>query len=292
MMNEKMRVYSYVRPTNLENCLLELSKGGIPIAGGTDLMILIRDGIISPNRLVDISKIKELKGIYEEDDKIRLGALTTFSDLVESKLVRENIPVLYDSAISMGSPLIRNVATIGGNICNASPACDSAPPLIVLGANAKIVGNNGDRKIAVEDIFKSVRKTSLSKDEILYSIEIKKNESLGASFLKLGKRNALAISVISVATSLVIKNGVIEDCRIALGAVAPVPMRAKKAEEYLKGKEVKNAEKIFSETSKIAMEESCPITDVRACDEYRKKMVEVYTKRSLFNSLNRSGVRT
>jgi len=280
-----------VRATTIENCILELSQGGVPIAGGTDLMILIRDGIISPNKLVDISKIKELKGIHEENGTISLGALTTFSELVESKLVREKIPVLYESAINMGSPLIRNVATIGGNICNASPACDSAPPLIVLGAKAKIVGNNGERRIDVEDIFKGVRKTALSKDEILHSIEVKIEGRLGASFLKLGKRNALAISVISVATSLIVENGAIKDCKIALGAVAPVPLRAKKAEEFLKGKDVSNADKVFSEASKIAMEESCPITDVRACDVYRKKMVEVYTKRSLLNSLNRAAVR-
>ncbi len=292
-MSQASTSYSYAKPQSLDACIAELSTGGTVLAGGTDLMILIRDGLLSPTRLVDISGIKEMRGITERAGKVRLGALITFSEIIDSKLVKEKLPALYDSATNMGSPLIRNVATLGGNLCNASPASDGAPPLIVLGAEAVIAGKSGMRTIPVEQLFKGVRKTSLASDELLCSLDVNQPKHLGASFLKMGKRNALAISVVSVATSLIIEKGQIEDCKIALGAVAPVPLRASKAEAFLKGREItkNNAENLFSEAGVLSMAESRPITDVRASDDYRKKMIEVYTRRSLAISLARAGVK-
>ncbi|MGQ4833016.1 MAG: FAD binding domain-containing protein [Candidatus Asgardarchaeia archaeon] len=260
------------------------------LAGGSDLLLLMRKGVIKPEVIVNIMEIQSLKFIEENEKEVRIGATCTYSEIIENEIIKTNFPELVEAIKKIASTPIRNRATMAGNLANASPAADSAPILIVLGAKLKLKSKEGEREVPVEDFFLGVRKTVLKPNEIIREIIIpKKAKNFEATFYKLGKRNALVLAVVSTAVSIKLsENGTIEDARIALGSVAPVPLRAKKAEEVIKGK-VPTLE-LIEECAKVAMNESKPISDVRASAEYRKEMVFVLTRRVLINTLKKLGV--
>ncbi|MCK5852237.1 xanthine dehydrogenase family protein subunit M [bacterium] len=277
MTNDKPQIFS---PVYVPECLNLL--GRFPdskmLAGGTDLLVRLKDEINRPD-IIDISHIEEMKGISDLNSKIRVGALVTFSEIIENKLVAENVGVLVQAAEMIGSPQIRNRGTIGGNIANASPAGDSLPPLFVLEAEIEIAGMNYSRTIPMKDFFKGPGKSVLNDGEIIVAVLIPKNENWEGAFVRLGQREALAISKVSLALLLKIKDDKIEEARIALGAVAPTVIRAEKTERFLVGKEI-NVDTI-SEAKKIICEEVSPISDIRSIAEYRKEMCGVLFEQAI-----------
>lgn len=283
--------FNYYRVNSLDEALELVSKleDFKVLAGGTDLVIDLKVRRYTVKNVVDISRIKELSYIADDGDKVRIGALTKLQAIADSPVINEKVPVLAEAVREMASWQVRNMATIGGNLCNASPAADTAPPLMVLNATLKLVSRDGEREVPITEFFLGPRKTVLKHNELLKEIVIPYEPGCGTSFIKLGRRNSFTLSVVAVATLVKVEGSKFEDVRIALNSVAPTPVRARKAEEFLKGKEV-NLENI-KEAAKLVLHDISPISDVRASAEYRKEMSVTLTKDSLIRSLSRIGIR-
>ncbi len=259
------------------------------IAGGTDLVMDLRIGRYKPRNIIDISEVKELNYIVDEGDHIRIGALTRLQEIMESPIVKAKTPVLAEAIHQMASWQIRNIATIGGNLCNASPAADTAPPLMILEAKLKLISRNDERIVPITEFFLGPRKTVLRKNELLAEIIVPYEKDAGTSMIKLGRRTAFTLSIVAVATLVRVENGKFKDVRVALNSVAPKPIRARSVEEALKGKEV--SLEVVEEASKLVVNDISPISDVRASAEYRKEMSIILTRDSLLKSLERIGYR-
>ena len=267
-----------------EACWIMTEKGGEarPIAGGTDLIVKMKKKVLSPGHLVSLSKIPTLNNIDIHDSSIRIGSCVTASDLAESGYVRAEFGALSKGAAGLGSPLIRNLATIGGNIVSARPAADLPPPLMAYGTKVVLRGKNGHRVIPLENFFQGPGQTVAGPEEILTEIIVKRpGAHAGAGYIKLGARKALEISLVNVATfiSLDCPGGTIQEARIVLGAVAPTPIRACFAEEFLLGKRPGQA--LFARAGELAALGSKPIDDFRGSAAYRMDMVDVLTRRTL-----------
>ena len=258
------------------------------LAGGTDLIIDMKIGRAKPKNVVDISRISDLKFIKDEGDYVRIGSLVTLQELVESPIIRGKTPVLSMAANEMASWQIRNMATVGGNLCNASPAADAAPPLMVLNAKLVLASKKGEREIPITQFFKGPRKTELRKDELLKEIIIPYEKGSGQYYIKLGRRNAFTLSVVSVAALVKVGNNRFSDVRIALNSVAPTPVRSRSVEEALKNKEV--TYEAIEEASKEVLKDISPISDVRASAEYRREMSVALTKDTLIGALKQLGI--
>lgn len=283
----------YHRPTELEQALELLSEHKEDckiIAGGTDLIPAARQGrMLLPRRIhiIDISSIKELNYIIKDGALIRIGATARLSEIGMSAVVKEHLPVLADAASQMGSLQVRNLGTIGGNLCNASPAADTASPLLVLDARVNVRGIDRQRLVPLKGFFTGPGKTTLAPGEILAEVQIPLTKPAGSScFIKLGRRNAFTLSIVSVATLVKVKDGIFDDIRIALGSVAPTPFRASKAEEHLIGEKVN--EQVIDDGANVVASEVKPISDVRAGAEYRRDMSLVLTKRAISLSVQRA----
>jgi carbon-monoxide dehydrogenase medium subunit len=277
-------VYHYPKGIQEALGLLKELKGESKvIAGCTDLIPAIRRGAQSFDdglNMIDVKRIGALCSISKEEDRIKVGAAVRLTEIAHSPIILKYAPVLAEAVDEMASQQIRNIGTVGGNLCTASPAADTAPPLLVLDAQVRIKGIENEKTVPLKDFFLGPGQTLLGPKDILAEIEF---PALGpeakTSRIKLGRRNAFTLSVVSVAITAKIRKGVFDAVRIALGAVAPIPMRAQKAEGYLNGKEVNG--QTIEEGAKIAAGEVKPISDVRASAEYRKDMVHVLTKRAL-----------
>jgi carbon-monoxide dehydrogenase medium subunit len=236
-----------------------------------------------PDHLINLKGIEGLKGIDDDEaEGIRIGGLTPLGDLERSKIISEKLPIFGDAFNVMASPQIRNLGTIGGNLCSAVPSADTAPPLIALGASVKLNGTNGERKVLVEDFFKGPGESVLRPDEILTQILIPNPlENSGGAYLKMMRRNAMDLALVGVAVQLRLDadGTVCKKAKIALGAVAPTPIRARGAEKTLIDKVID--EDLAGEAGRIAAQEASPISDIRASREYRMEMVGVLTKRAV-----------
>ncbi len=269
-MYSQIEVYS---PKSLAEALEILSqkRDSIrPIAGGTDVMVMIKDGVLKEKALLNLSYVSELSYIKEEDTVILIGAATKYREIRRSPLINAYAPILAEAVRQIGSPQIQNLGTIGGNLGTASPAGDSIPPLYVLNAKVKLQKKGGSREVPVDKFFLGPRKTVREPDELITEVSVQKMEAGSYYFFeKLGLRSANAISVVSVAGILKLDQGRISYLRLALGAVAPTVIRAVEAEEAAKGSEL-NEENI-KKIAKLAMEATKPITDIRGTAEYRRK---------------------
>jgi len=269
-------IRDHLVPSTLKEALdlkQRLGENALFVAGGTDLFIRMREKIIFPRYLIDLTKIRGLI-IQEkiEADHLNIGACLTVYQISKSSLIERHVPSLVTASAQLGSPAIRNQATIGGNLVNASPAADLVPPLMAQGATVHTVGSNGRRSFPLEELFTDVNKTILFPDEILTHISVPILQPLeGAVYLKLGLREALSISVVTVAIWLKRKGRKVEGVRIALGSVAPRIFRASRAETFLSGKPLTT--EMVHQTADIASQECQPISDIRASGEYRKSMV-------------------
>ena len=251
------------------------------IAGGTDLLMRMKRGDALPDFFISIEGIQELDYINCDDkDGLRIGARTPIRSIANSSLIRERCNIIADAAGRLGTPTIRRKATIGGNLCNAAPSADMAPSLIVLGAQLQINGSDGQKSMPVEDFFTGPGQTRLSSNEILQEIQVPKPlPNSAAIYLKQTRSQGADLAIVGVAASVIMDGEVIKDVKIALGAVAPTPIRAKKAEEILKGK--KPDDKILEACGEAASLESSPIDDIRSSAAYRKKLVKVLVKRAI-----------
>lgn len=273
--------FDYFSPSSLSETfkLLKDYKGRARLlAGGTDLLVKMKKRAVSADAIIDLNKISELAFIELADDYLHIGGLTRLAMLGESSIVKERARALAEAINVLASPQIRNRATIAGNLCNASPAADTAPPLLALDASVKLRSADGERIVSLSQFFLGPEQTVSKPDEILTEVIIPLQEGASA-FIKLGKRKAFTLSIASAAAFAKVNNGKFEEVRVALGAVAPIPMRSRKVEDGLKGKDV-NEENI-KEAAQLVKEECRPITDVRASAEYRTDMSYVLTKRVL-----------
>lgn len=278
--------FQYHEPKTLEEVLRLLSElGGNAklLAGGTDLLVRMKLGVDRPSHVISLEKVPRLNEItLRETHGVGIGSAVTAAELAENELIRDRFVPLAIASSRLGAPMIRNRATIGGNLVNARPAADLSPACMVLSANLKIKSLNMERHVSANDFFVGPGQTLLEDNELLMGMEIETPPPwTGGSYLKLGARKALEISMVNVACLLTLSSsdGHISDVRIALGAVAPTPVRALAAEEFLLGQ--KPSESLFKEAGAIGVGMCSPITDHRGTMEYRCMMIESLTHRAL-----------
>lgn len=308
--------FDYLRPSKVDEAislLREHGDGAMLIAGGTDVMVGIKQRNIAPKVLISLCGIRVLEYIEPQDGGVRIGSMTTHRALEGSPLIKERFPALADAVENLGSVQIRNVATIGGNICNAAPSADTAPPLLALGAEVRIKGPQEERVIPLEEFFVGPGKTVLKGDEILMEFIIPPPPPhTGSAYWKHTRRQAMDLPILGVALSLSVDKGkapnvqklledsapdeeilrsleesglVCQEARIALGVAAPTPMRPKGAEDVLKGAKL-TAEKL-DEAVKVASKEAQPRDTLRGAAWYRREMIQVLGKRLAIKCLER-----
>lgn len=272
-----MKNFAYREADSKDAILAALAelKDAYVIAGGTNVMLNILDKKVNDRTLVNLRNAKELRGIKDNGDTITIGATTTISDLEHSELIAKEANALWQAAVSFADPTTRHSATVGGNISNASPAADTATPLLVLDAVVTIEKKGGKREVALNEFFKGVGKTALAADEIVTAITFKKSQN--CAFIKLGLRNAMAISVANVAVNLVTDGKTIKEAKVAMGSVAPTPCRCYEVEKALAGKAVADV----AEALKGLDKDISPIDDIRASAKYRKQVAPVLVKRAI-----------
>lgn len=261
--------------------ILEKTPNALPIAGGTALLVEVRARKQTPAVLVDLGRLGDLHGIVPAANELLIGATTTIAELLTSRLVAERAEILRDACSTFASPLVRNRATIGGNLVHGSPAGDMAPALLVLDASIELRSVRGKRLVRAVDFWKGPGKTTRKSDELVTSVRIPTLHMPNVScWKKLGLRKADAISVASVAVRLGFgAKGTVEVARVAIGAVAPTPLRVAKSENALAGKPM-GAETIAA-AALAAAEAAAPIDDVRGSAAYRRRVIEALVRRAL-----------
>ncbi|MBM4169563.1 MAG: xanthine dehydrogenase family protein subunit M [Ignavibacteria bacterium] len=280
-----MRLFEFYSPRTFDEATALLSQYGADakiIAGGTDLLIELRKpGAKTPKAIIDISKISELTGIREEGDLVVLNALTTHSDILRSQTLQKHASLLCSAASTIGSPQIRNRGTVGGNIMNAATCADMVPPLIALDAQVTLKSRGGTRTSSLSEFFVKPYVTSARPDEILIDIRFPKPPAAASSsFVKLGRRNAVSISRLSVAAILhVEKNALVKEARIVPGSAFPTWQRVMEAESILVGK--KPSRELFAEAGKKVAEVMISITGRRWSTEYKEPVIAVLVRRAL-----------
>jgi len=284
--------FEYYTPDSVEEACQLLSKFGpkaIAIAGGTDIVVKMKKEVLAPEILVAIGHLPQLKKIeYVPGKGVVIGAGVTHNEVQNSKILQEKYLSVSEAAHQMANNQVRNLGTIGGNISNAVPSADMPPILIALDTTVKIVGPKGERTLPLEDVFKGPNQTVLDHDELITEFVIPDGSFTGSTYIKFGLRASGALAVVGVAASVQMEGDIIKDTRIVLGAVSPVPVRAKEAENFLKGKQA--SEELFEEAGVIASGECRPISDIRASAEYRRDMVRVFTRRALNKAVNEGHV--
>ena len=276
------------QPTTLQEAsrlLKDKGAGGHFLAGGTDLVIAIKEKGLIPKYVVDLKKVPGLSGIRENaDDSITIGALTTMREIETDSFLNKKYPFLCQSAAEVGSIQIRNRATVGGNMANATPSADVAPSLIALNATAKIVSAAGEGTVPLEEFFRGPGQTVMTSDEILTAITLPKTgPQLVGEYIKFSPRDMMDLAYVGVAVAYnIAADKRCSGVRIVLGAVAPTPIRARNAEALLEGQLL--TEELAAKVSAEAAQESKPISDVRSSADYRRAMVGAMTKRALLNA--------
>lgn len=276
--------FEYYEPQTLDEALSLLvreGEDGAALAGGTDLLLRMRRRIRTYRSVVNLKRIPALNEMVWSRDGLTLGALTTFRTIETDSSVGAKYPALRDAARVIAGVQLRNLATVGGNLGNASPAADSLPPLVALGATVTVASRDGSRAIPVEDCIAGPGRTVLNAGQLFTTIHIPEpRERSGNAFLRFGPRSAMDIGIVSVATSVTLDaQGRYEQCRVALGAVSPKPMRALASEEAVKG-EMPRPE-LADRAGLLAAEAATPISDIRGSADYRRAIVRVLTMRTL-----------
>jgi len=278
-----IRDFEYLAPKTLEEALTLLSKYGEEckiIAGGQSLLVLMRQGLVAPKYLISIKGVSELNYInYDAKKGLRIGALTPHRAIENSPVIQNGFTVLAEMEQRLASIQTRNWGTIGGNLCHADPAGDPAPVLVVLKATLKMQSLDGERTMASEDFSLDYFETALGPGELLTEIQVPVvSPHTGTAYTKFNVIES-DLATVGVAVSIILSssNSACQDVRIALGASAPTPMRAKQAEEVLRGKKITDA--LLTEAGQIASTEVDPISDIYASEEYRRELVKVLVKR-------------
>lgn len=276
-----MKRYDYYQPQSLKEAysLMDKAAGRAQyIAGGTDILWRIRQKGIQPDVLISLRGLEGLKGIHHNKG-LSLGSMTPFREIERDSAIALDYPALMQAASMLANPQVRNVATIGGNICNAAPSADGAPPLLVLDAVLVLEGPGGRREVAMEAFFKGPGQTALDRTEVLTQIRIPEIQPhTGSVFLKAGRLKQ-DIALVNAAALVVMEGKTCTKCRIALGAVAPVPLRLKSVEKIIEGQEIGPA--LLERAGEMAEKEVRPISDVRSTEAYRKAMSRVLAKEAI-----------
>lgn len=279
-----MRPFEYFAPDTLEEVVTLLGRfngRASLLAGGTDLLVEIKEHVRKPDYVINLKKVPGLATLsYDEAAGLQIGALTTVREVEVSPIVRRKYAGLAQAARELGSIQVRQRATVAGNICRASPSADTPPPLIADKAQVKLFGPNGERVVPLEEFFTGPGRTVLAQDEIVVEISVPSPPPrTGKVYIKHGRRKAMELATVGVAVALTLKDGICEEARIVLGAVAPTPIRAAGAEELLAGRQID--EKAAAAAAQEAMAAARPISDVRSSAEYRREMVGVLTARAI-----------
>ena len=266
--------YQLISPASLSEALDVLAReagGWKPFAGGTDLMVLLEAGKLPHKNYVNIWNLKELRGIEVTDSHVTLGALTTYTEVQDHDVVREEFPMLCQAAKETGGIAIQNRGTLGGNIVNASPAADSPPALLAYDAELELVSRNGSRTIPYHSFHTGYKQMNMHPDELLRALRLHRStKQLTHYYRKVGTRKAQAISKVCFAGVAGTENGEIKDIRIALGSVAPIPLRCLKTEDALRGQRI---DQLLLEIGKAELaREIAPITDIRSTKDYRLRV--------------------
>ncbi len=285
-----MKEFRYLEPKGKEEAVELMVKHGLKavvMAGGTDLLVEMKNGKRSPGVIINLKGVRGLDGVkVTKAGDLLMGAMVTLGKVGENESVRKGWPVLSEAAGLVGSVQIRNLGTLGGNICRASPSADMIPPLIVLGASARVWGPEGERSVLLEEFFRGPGETALGKGEFLVEVIVPKRlPCSGGSYLKLSPRKAMDLAIVGVAVEMRLdrRGEKCEGVKIALGAVAPTAIRAREAERVLLGSKVE--ESLVKKAARCASEESRPISDIRGSEAYRRVMVGVMTQRAIEESL-------
>ncbi len=282
--------FEYFTPNTIQEALHLLDQYGSDanvIAGGTDLLVQMKNEVVSPSHLINIMKISEMSFIKAEEGWLRIGAATKWHEVVEFCARDRKYTALYEASCSLGKVQVRNMGTIGGNLCTASPAADSAPALLVFNSRVKLTSAQGERIINLEDFFKGVNLTAMAPNEIMTEIQIPSiNKRMGSAFMKITRVGA-DISKISCAVALERQGDICASCKIAMGAVAPVPMRIDQADRIVIGKKVDAS--LVEEMGKKVSEEINPITDIRSTAEYRSQTATILLKDVFWKAWHRAG---
>ena len=289
----RIRPFEYHTAETIEEALTILEKYGTEIkviAGGTDLLLAMKQKKILPHHLLNLLEINDLDYINDEPSEIRIGALAKHSYIASHPIIRNEATVLAEATGMIGSWQIRNVATIGGNLCNASPAADSAPPLLALNAKIVIADSKNEKNLPISSFFTGPGTTLLEPDQLLKEIIIPKTKSRrkANAYLKLTRRRGVDLALVGVAFhgELDESGEKLKNVAIAMGGVAPTPIRALEAEAELTDLSYEKAIKKIPIAAKAAVAATQPITDIRATAEYRKDIVDVYVRRTATKVLN------
>jgi aerobic carbon-monoxide dehydrogenase medium subunit len=286
-----VRRFELALPRDVDEAVRVLSEHGSDaklLAGGTDLLPQLKNGLIKPACVVDLSGVARVRKLDADAGGLRIGAAVSARTLERDATTRKVYTSLAESGALVGSVQVRNLATLGGNLCNAAPSADMAPPLLALEAEAVIAGPKGERRVPLTDFFTGVRRTVLAADEILLEIVVPApGPRSGGHYLRHTPRRELDIAVVGVASQLTLSDGVCAKARIALAAVAPVPLHARAAEQALEGKPV--TPDAIERAAELAVGAAKPISDQRGSADYRRHLVRVLTRRTLRAALARAG---
>jgi aerobic carbon-monoxide dehydrogenase medium subunit len=286
-----VRRFELIMPSSVDECLRALGERGGEaklVAGGTDLLPQLKNGLLKPACVIDLSGVAVLRRLERGDGgSLRIGPSVTARTLERDPGVRSAYPALAESAALIGSIQVRNLATVGGNVCNAAPSADMAPPLLALDAEAVIAGPKGQRRVPLGAFFTGVRRTVLGPDELLLEIVVPATgPRSGGHYLRHTPRRELDIAVVGVASQVTLSDGVCARARIALAAVAPTPLRATAAEQALEGQPLTAS--LIERAAALAVDATRPISDQRGSADYRRHLVRVLTRRTLTAALARA----
>ena len=280
-----MKPFKYLYPTTADEAIsyhAQHKETAKYIAGGTDIIVKVKEGWIEPDFLISLKKIEVLNELHKNDatQELSIGATVTHSTLEKSLMIQNEYPIIYDAVSNIGSLQVRNVGTIGGNLINAVPSADGAIPLIALDGVALLHGPDGERSVDVKDIFVAPYQTVLAPGEILKKITIPPQaKNTGSAYIKFGRRAAMELPLIGIGVLLCLDEAgdTCTKARICLGVAAPVPMRAFEAEKHLEGKKI--TEELLIEAGKLAADESKVRDSIRGKAWHRKEMIRVNVRR-------------
>ncbi len=276
--------FEYMRPQSIEEAWIMLSEynGSAILAGGTDLICHLKEDLATPKAVIDIKELKELKKIKIIDGALYIGALVTFTEIMESKLISQKCPVFQEMSEKVASVAVRNRATLAGNICSAIPSMDAAPILMAYDASIYLSGLDGERVVDIHKWFKAPRKTAIKKNELVAGISIPLSEiSSEACFVKLGRYKGEDLAQVN----LVVVAKADNTFAISFGAVGPTPIRARELEKVLNGQEI--SDDLIKQTSKMIPSVISPISDIRSSKEYRIHMAKVMFERGIGEAVAR-----
>jgi aerobic carbon-monoxide dehydrogenase medium subunit len=281
--------FEYHAPGTLEDALAlaeRYGEGAKFLAGGQSLLPMMKLGLLAPSHIIDLGRVAGLDYVREAEGVLAIGGLTRMADIEASELLRRHCPVLTDCASHIADPLIRNMGTIGGNVCHADPANDIPAVAVATSAEMVLAGPRGERKVPASQFFLDTFTTAIGKGEVLKELRLPAERCRGSAYAKL-ERQAGDFAVVGVAARLWPSgSGTVKECGLALTAVGPTVIRAKRAEEAIEGHMPDS--KLFSRASGLAAAESRPVGDLRGSEEYKREMVAAITKRALAGALKRA----